>query len=170
MTDPLTISGAIASLKTAGEIAGAFVGLRDQAMIQTKVIELQSVILAAQSSAMSAQSEQFTLLETKRRLEAKIAELETWEAEKQRYELKQIGRASICYVLKPEVAGSEPPHMICTNCYQHGRKSILLSTGELVKMERESVCPACHARVLGNPERQGERPEPPIKREISGLS
>jgi hypothetical protein len=150
MADPLTISGAIASLKTAGEIAGAFVGLRDQAIIQTKVIELQTVILAAQQSALSAQGEQFALLEEKRDLEAQIAHLEAWGREKERYQLQEIGRGSFAYVLKPDAHGSEPAHMICPNCYQHGRKSLLQATDALALRQRVHRCPACRTEVAGN--------------------
>lgn len=150
MTDPLTIGGAIASLKTAGEIAGAFVGLRDQAMIQTKVIELQSVILAAQSSAMSAQSEQFALLDAKRGLEAKIAELEAWDREKERYQLQEIGRGSFAYALKADAQGTEPAHMICPNCYQQRRKSLLQATDTVTMRLRTHRCPACKTEVAGS--------------------
>jgi len=148
MTDPMTINGLITGLKTAGEIASAFVGLRDQAMIQTKVIELQSVILAAQSSAMSAQGDQLALLENKRRLEGQIAELEAWEREKKRYNLEEIGRGTFAYVLKVDALPPEPRHMICPSCYEHQRKSIL-QAGEVSMARRVHRCPSCGTEVLG---------------------
>lgn len=121
-----TIGAAIASLKTAGEIAHSFLKARDIATIQGKVIELQSVILSAQSSALSAQSEQSALLDAKRELEQKIADLEAWEREKTRYLLEEVVSGAFAYALKPDAAGAEPPHKICANCYQHRKKSILM--------------------------------------------
>ncbi len=125
MIDIGSMAAVAGSLKTAGEIAKAMVGLRDAAVVQSKVIELQGVIMSAQSSALTAQSDQFALLERVRELEAQMAELEAWESEKQRYELKDYGGGTFAYELKePEVSG-EPPHRICAACYQKGQKSIL---------------------------------------------
>lgn len=144
----LAIGAAISGLKTAAEIAGGFVKLRDEAMIQAKVIELQSVILTAQGNALTAQGEQFSLLDAKRELEAKIAELEAWEREKKRYELKDVGNGCFAYVLKLDAAGTEPPHSICANCYQQGRKSILhrfhISIGHAVALQ----CHACGSEMI----------------------
>jgi hypothetical protein len=44
MVDLASIAAAATSLKTAGEIVKAMIGLRDAALIQNKVIELQGVI------------------------------------------------------------------------------------------------------------------------------
>ncbi len=126
MPDVLTIGGALASLKTANEIARSFIGLRDQATIQTKVIELQSVILSAQSSALAAQGEQFALLENKRELETSIADLEAWNREKQRYALNELATGRFAYTLKENEQAGEPIHHICANCYQERRKPILI--------------------------------------------
>jgi len=123
-----SIGGAVAALKTAGEIAGSFLGLRDLAQVQGKVIELQSVILAAQQSALAAQGEQFTLLEQKRELEAEIARLRAWDAEKQRYGLREVAPGAVTHVVKPEAQGSEPVHAICSNCFEQGQKSFLSRT------------------------------------------
>jgi hypothetical protein len=117
----LAIGAAISGLKTAGEMAGSFVKLRDEAMIQAKVIELQTVILSAQGSALAAQGEQFSLLDTKRELEAKIAELEAWDRQKERYELSEVGPGALAYTLKRDARPPEPAHMACANCFDRGR-------------------------------------------------
>lgn len=145
----LAIGTAIASLKAAGDIAGGFLKLRDLAQVQGKVIELQSVILAAQQSALAAQGEQFTLLEEKRSLETQIAELEAWEREKDRYQLEEVGFSSFAYTLKREAQGTEPLHMICPSCYQNGRKSVLQATDALMRRQRVHRCPACGTEVAG---------------------
>jgi hypothetical protein len=120
-----SIAGVASSLKTAGDIAKAMIGLRDAATVQAKVIELQGVILAAQGSALTAQSDQMAMLERVRDLEAEVARLKAWDAEKQRYELKDMGRGTLAYALKAEAKGTGPDHSLCAQCYEEGVKSIL---------------------------------------------
>ena len=143
MVDMAAIGGAIASLQTAGQIAKSFVGIRDAAVIQSKVIELQTEILAAQHAALAAQSDQFTLLQRIRELEEQTAKLEAWEAEKQRYELKDYGGGTFAYELKPEEARGEPSHRVCAACYQKGQKSILQFDYETSAGQFKFNCPAC---------------------------
>jgi hypothetical protein len=50
MVDVSAIAGVMSSLKVAGDITKAAVGLRDAQALQSKVIELQGVILSAQSA------------------------------------------------------------------------------------------------------------------------
>ncbi len=73
--DASTIAVAVKSLKDAADIAKVLVGLRDAAQIKTKVIDLQSAILTAQSDALSAQHEQMVLLQQVRELQAEVAGL-----------------------------------------------------------------------------------------------
>ena len=141
----LAIGAAISSLKAAGEIAGSFLKLRDLATVQAKVIELQSTILAAQQSALAAQSDQFALLEEKRGLESKIADLEAWDREKQRYALTPLSRGRFAYALKDEARDGEPPHMLCPNCYQHRTKAILQE--HWVDGQTIQHCPNCNTEI-----------------------
>jgi hypothetical protein len=125
MVDMGAITGMAASLRAAAEITTAMIGLRDAAKLQGKVIELQQVILAAQSSGLAAQSDQFALMEQVRELEAEKAKLQAWETEKQRYALKDFGGHTFAWELKPEAANGEPIHLLCPTCFEQGRKSIL---------------------------------------------
>jgi antitoxin component of MazEF toxin-antitoxin module len=138
MADLSAIAAAAGSLRTAGEIVKAMVNLKIGAEVQSKVIELQSVIMSAQGDALAAQSEQFTLLQTIRDLEAEMAHAKAWDAEKERYKLDECPTGVLVYTLKEEAAGGEPMHRICPNCYQEARKSILQvhikhSGGEILK-------------------------------------
>ncbi|MGD0189769.1 MAG: hypothetical protein ABSD74_03395 [Rhizomicrobium sp.] len=74
--DPLTIGGTLSSLKTAADIAKTLMGLRDESQIRSKVIDLQSTIIAAQTAALESQTEQSQLLRRVRELESQIATLE----------------------------------------------------------------------------------------------
>ena len=145
MVDLTAISVISTSLKTAADITQAMIGLRDASMIQGKVIELQRVILSAQQSALTTQSDQFDLLARIRDLEKHVADLEAWNAERQRYELQDAGTGSLAYVIKGDARGSEPIHQICAACYQHGRKSILQPQEK--GMQKMLVCSECKAEI-----------------------
>lgn len=126
MPDLSLIAGTVSSLKAASDIAKALVGIRDATMLNEKVIELQRVILAAQSDAFAAQSEIFSMHEKVRELEKRLADVVGWEAEKARYQMVELYKGAIAYSLRDEARiNGEPHHYICASCYQKGRKTIL---------------------------------------------
>lgn len=96
---------------------------------------------------ISAQTRYTAAIEQVGQLEEKLRRFETWEAEKERYELKNLDRGFFAYVLKPGMENGEPPHAICTNCYQRGIKSILQSSGHVIVHEHFWFCPACNTKV-----------------------
>ena len=57
------ISGTVTALKLASDLAKLMISSHDAGVIRQKAIELQIEILAAQSNAFAAQSDQFTALE-----------------------------------------------------------------------------------------------------------
>ena len=154
MVDLVAIQAAGASLKTAADIAGGLLKLKISSEVQFKIIELQREIIAAQNSAMSAQTDQFALVQQVRDLEQEIVQLKNWDAEKQRYVLKAVDHGTFAYVPKPEVQGAEPPHWLCTNCFEKGHKSILQFRGQLKNPgggrgdHCEWICNSCKAKVL----------------------
>jgi hypothetical protein len=152
MPDMSLIAGAVSSLKLAQDMTKTLVSLRDFSKLNETVIELQRVILAAQSDALAAQSDQFSMLERVRDLEEEITRLKAWETEKQRYQLKEcnsgVGTGSLAYMIKPEMQGAEPVHCLCTNCYAHGKKSIMQNTGALAPtLGRIWRCPDCNNTI-----------------------
>lgn len=128
----------LGTLKSALDLAKGLKDIDNATRRNSAVIELQEQILAAQS----AQSE---LVESVRDLKARVVELETWDAEKQRYELKEVGLGSFAYVVKEGMRGGEPPHQICAYCYQRGHKRILQpgSTG----YAKGLFCPDCKTTI-----------------------
>lgn len=116
--DPTSISAALSSLKAARDIAKAMLDLKVGSEVQLKVIELQSLILAAQEQAMEAQ-------ERMRSLEAEMQRIRNWESESERYELRSLGEGKLAYRLRDDKADGEPQHWICPNCFQDQQKSIL---------------------------------------------
>ena len=151
MVDMAMISGAMSALKAAGDIRKLMIASHDASVIRRQAIELQAQIFAAQSNALAAQSDQFTLLESVRKLEEQIADLEAWETEKQRYELKKVASGAFAYSLKPDASGSEPRHWICTTCYQNRKKSILQEHVVNILAPGDGgttwICPACSMKI-----------------------
>lgn len=125
MFDMATLQSAITGLQAAGQIAKSLHELSASIDIKTKVIDLQAAILSAQQSALAAQSDQLALIQRVRDLEKEVADIKAWEEEKQRYQLIEPWRGCFVYALKESSKGAEPPHWVCTRCYQEGRKSIL---------------------------------------------
>ncbi|MGO4682987.1 hypothetical protein AB4Z24_05515 [Hyphomicrobium sp. 2TAF46] len=142
------ISAVMGTLNGAKDLLQSIIGLRDSAAVQAKVVEFNNLIMDAQQRVFAAQEERTALIQKVGELEKKIASLEHWETEKQRYELKKVGFGDriVVYSLKPGMEGGEPPHSICANCYQKGEKS------PLQEEERGGgvylYCPHCKTNLL----------------------
>jgi hypothetical protein len=141
----------LSSLKTAFDMAKGLKNIDDAVRRNVAVIELQEKILSAQQ-AQSALAEQVG------ELEKEVARLKAWDADKQRYELREVSADVFAYVVKPSVESGEPFHMLCANCYQRGEKSILQATQELHMRRRVHNCPHCSAKYEMA---YVPRPEPP---------
>lgn len=125
MSDMTAIAQALNSFNALKNIAHALIGLRDAQALQAKIIEFNGQLIDAQTKIFAVNEERSTLIERVAALENQVTDLEAWEAEKQRYELKAIAGGSYAYALKEEAQGAEPSHKICANCYQRDKKSIL---------------------------------------------
>ena len=143
--DMTMIQGAIASLKTASDIVIGMSKLNTLAQVQAKSIELGQIIVAAQSATFSAHAAQSAMVEEVRTLKEEVVRVKAWESQKQRYKLSSPSTGSLVYALKESISNGEPPHWICTKCYEDGRKSILNP-----KEEGHSclyVCPVCKSQI-----------------------
>lgn len=150
-----SIASVAGSLKAAGDIAKTMIGLRDETTFQLKAAELVGVIMTAQSHALSAQSEQASLLQEKRELESKLMEFEDWKGETKRYSLQDFGTHTYAYALKMGMEDGEPTHYLCANCFPKRQKSIL----QQVNTDGYFLCHNCSKGFqLGRPRRTGYRP------------
>jgi hypothetical protein len=147
------LSGALGALQSASNIIKTLAGLRSESERSAKLIELQSQIMTAQTSAIQANTAQTTLVDRVRQLEAEIARLETWSTEKQRYELKSLRPGSFAMALKADAQGSEPIHYLCQACYE-GEKKFVLQLKPSIGLKRELgvpdiyFCPGCHTEIV----------------------
>ena len=148
MVDMDALTAALTSLNMAADLASRILKLKTSVDIQAKVIELNRTILTAQHEALQAQQTHMMLLTEIGELEAKIARSETWDAEKQRYELKALSSSTFAYMLKPPMRGTEPPHWVCPNCYENHKKSIFQMAGALRLARQIFRCSACNAEIV----------------------
>lgn len=140
-----SMAALVGSLRTAGEITKAMVDLRDAAAVQNKVIELQGIILTAQSSALATQSNQLALLEQIRALEEKLAGIEGWSEEQEKYKLTDYGGGTFAYELDQPAFYGEPPHRICPQCYAEAKKSVLQFCWVTTSGQDHYECHSCKA-------------------------
>lgn len=104
------------------------------------VADLWEQIIAAQTRYAAA-------IEQVNELKAELGALKTWDSEKQRYELKDLGGGFYTYVIKQGQEQGEPLHAICANCYQRGFKSILQTSGHMLAAKHSWNCPACNTQI-----------------------
>ena len=141
-------------LKAAGEIVKSLIDLKTTHEVQAKAIELQAIILSVQSDAMEAQAREAELLQKMRELEEELRLFHNWSDEKESYELRPLEKGGFVYALKSGVKANEPPHWLCTKCFQNQTKSILQFSGREAierggRASHESYeCPNCSTRVL----------------------
>jgi hypothetical protein len=145
VVDMSAIASALGALKGMKDIAQAMIGLHDAQALQEKRLEFQDRIIDAQNGILTAQEERTTLLKRVDDLEKEVAGFETWEAEKQRYELTDAGGGVVAYAPKNMVEGSTPTHRLCANCFERREKAYLQPTHFAVGRSDALVCNACGA-------------------------
>jgi hypothetical protein len=125
MVDIAAIGGALGSIKVAGDIASAMLKLHDAKALQEKTIELNRAILTAQQDAIAANATQSELVAEIRQLKEEIIGLKSWEADKARYQLTDIGGGVVALSIKEAMRNGEAFHRICASCAAAGKKSYL---------------------------------------------
>jgi hypothetical protein len=115
----------MAPLNSAGEGIQKLIEVRDLAKFGDALGKLYTQILAAQQGALAALTREQALLEEVGSLKKRVADLEAWDAEKQRYELVALAPNVMACAIKNDMRGNEPAHYICANCYSNGKKSFL---------------------------------------------
>ncbi len=154
-------------LKTAGETVQKLIGLRDTAKFGDAIVELQAQIMAAQQGALAAHQRETVMAEEIRDLEKEVARFEAWDTEKERYELKEIASGQFAYALKEKESGSEPPHMLCANCYGQNQKSILQTEVRDPGQHKVLLCQHCDSDLF-SPETGGRGRGHPVAKSSGG--
>lgn len=125
MADSNPISSMVSGLQSAYGLVKDIADLEQAHEIKSQIAELMDQILSARESAIRVQERETALLGEIDDLKKQIDQMETWDSEKQRYQLQAIDSGAFAYVLKPEVQGDESPHWLCANCFKSRQKGIL---------------------------------------------
>jgi ribosomal protein S6 len=143
MVSMTSIIGFASGMKTAADITKALIDLKVTGEVQAKIVELQSIIMSAQSSALEAQQEQFGFQRRIEDLENEINRLKEIGEEKINYEIKQVDPGCFAYMLKLEFRKNELPMWFCIPCFDNGYKRVLQSTGENSSSRLRYTCTSC---------------------------
>ncbi len=143
MADSNPVSKTVSALQSAYGLTKSIADLNEAQAIKAQIGELQTQILAAQESALASQAREADLSRRINELEQRITEFETWDAEKQRYQLRDFGGGTFAYTLKEGMENDEPPHQICPNCFQNKQRSILQGRGRDAFNRDMYKCPSC---------------------------
>ena len=115
----------VQGLQTATTIAKELLGLNLSRNVSAKIIEMNAVILTAQSSALTAQAREMELADRVRKFEEEVMQLKDWDVEKEDYELQSIGGTAFAYMMKECVKTSKAKHWLCQPCFENAKKSVL---------------------------------------------
>ena len=136
------------SAKAAVEIVKGIQALKSETAINQAVIDIQRLLLETQTSIMSANDLYSASLKRVEGLEAEIARLKDWSIEKQDYVLADTGQGSLAYKYLEGVESGYPPHWICPQCCEDGKKSILKHEVLPVGRTKTLVCHRCGFDVV----------------------
>ena len=148
MITGVEIGFGLKALKSAFDLAKEAKDLTDTTTMRTKIIEMQGLIMDAQSSAIDARTVHADQADRIRTLETEMARLKAWDAEKARYDLHAPEPGAMVYAVKPEIRGGEPPHWLCPNCYADGKKRFL--QGVFGSLGTSWKCRDCKYEIVTN--------------------
>lgn len=145
------IASSFTALKSMSETVRLLGDIKTGDAVRNKAAELQSQIIALQSSLFLIQTQNQGLLREKEDLEQRIRNIKNWDAEKRRYELKEIATGFFVYAAKKPKESIAPSPWLCTNCYEHQHKSIL-QRGKQTYDGITYFCPNCKTNYLDHNE------------------
>lgn len=149
MIDPASLKAAFDSLKFAGQLVKVIISERDANVVKEKALELTGVIIEAQSQTLEAQAQLAQTNEELRELKERIAKMDKWEQEKQRYELVEVAsKAALAYRLKESERGGLPDHFVCQKCYQDGQAVILQPETLAIGQVHVLICHNCKSEII----------------------
>lgn len=124
------IAAGLSSLNAAKQIVQGLNAANTAINVNDVKIELQGLILEAQQALFAAQQAEASTAQKIGALEQEIVRLKDWSAEKASYQMTAICRGAFAYTRKPGMEAGEPPHWLCTTCFENGKKAVLQFQGQ----------------------------------------
>jgi hypothetical protein len=145
--DAITIATVISHAKAATDIVKGLVSLKTSSEVNSKAIELQTIILDLQSSLSLFQQIHFEEIEKRQNAENKIKEIEDWKQTASQYEFKKLGINGVnIFVKKPFFNSYEKDTYICPNCYNKKTESFLQPNNHS-KYSHNVFCHNCNLKL-----------------------
>jgi hypothetical protein len=116
---------AISSIKVAMDMAKGIGALKSEAEINQAIIDIQRILLEAQSGAIDDKQRIAALAAEVQELQLALKQQRDWEEETKRYVLTESEVGTFTYELRPELANGETHHRLCVTCFENRKKSIL---------------------------------------------
>ena len=135
------ISAAIASAKTALDIAKAANGLANYNELVTAVAEVNTKLIQATTVALASLEKQSALTTEIAELKEKLREVENWEGQMKRYKLQAFPTGALAHALQPGMEQGEPIHYLCAACVGKRQNTILQPNGRFLH------CPVCNSDI-----------------------
>jgi len=140
------LSGAMQLLKTGAELSKSSGDANSQAML----LEFQEALIKLNADAVSVQTQNRSLLRENADLKQALKDINNWDDEKGRYAMVSPWQGAVTLALKREKSNGQPPHWICSVCYEEGKKSILNDHTESPARGRRTLalrCPSCKSQI-----------------------
>lgn len=118
-----TLGGLLVVSKGATELTQQIKGLFEKSDVDPA--ETKQLVSDLLDRLLRIQAEQFAMQSALRDLQEELRKAEHFQTQMVRYALEKTELGALLYTLKPEHAGTEPPHSICAACYQDRVISIL---------------------------------------------
>jgi len=135
------------SLQALTVLLKAAKGLTQYNEMVSAVTEINIKLMAANDVAFKAQDDRSLLSKRIAELEEKIMGLGNWDRDSERYQLQAIAPGVNVFCVKPGMDEGEPPHYLCTKCYNERKKSYLQRFGH--SYEGISYrCDTCKSEII----------------------
>jgi regulator of replication initiation timing len=126
MTDPTIIATSVfASFNHVTNLVKAIFETRDSIVGQEQQNALLAQIATIQNNYLSLFQKNTSLQEEIANLKKEISQFETWNTQKNRYKLYSPWDSAVVYAITEAASNGEPPHWICTQCYENHKRSFL---------------------------------------------
>ncbi|MFZ3037414.1 MAG: hypothetical protein WA112_09115 [Rugosibacter sp.] len=135
------ISAAVASAKTALDLAKAAHGLTNDNELVSAVSEVNAKLMQATTVALASLEKQSSLTGEIAELKEKLRDVENWEGQMKRYSLYEFPTKALAYALQPGMEQGQPLHYLCTACVDQRKKTTLQPHGHLL------YCPVCKTNI-----------------------
>lgn len=142
----IDLATAMTALSGLSEAVKNIASTADENKRSAQLYDFYKLLIPLQASLMSAQNENASLLRHKDELEGQLQKIKEWARDKERYALVRLESGGLAYALKEAKSQGEPPHYLCPNCCDNGKKSIFYpakNEGGFYGL----ACPSCQTKT-----------------------